>query len=254
MFHIILFNMEVKLNTVQEVDQSWSLLDIVNKCRPVGWSDVFDEAVNELEELDEDLKKREVTFGRYYPDKKNLFRAFHLTPLDSVRVVIFGQDPYPDRDRSSGEIKAQGLSFSVNKSCAIPPSLRNIYKEIKSNYDDFTIPSHGDLSTWANQGVLLLNACLTVDAGSEGTTVKIWDGFLYRVIEAILKTNPKCIFVLWGRNAQTLKKIIKNRGIVLEAPHPSSRNIKGGFLGCKHFIRINELLMENNKNPINWNL
>jgi len=244
----------MKLNIVSPIQQTWTLMDILDKRPPRGWEKIFQSARPEIEDLQEDLEKDEQQYGCYYPEKKNLFRAFDLTPLDRVRVIIVGQDPYHNLTKTTREIRAQGLSFSVSKLSDIPPSLLNIFKELRSDIPEFVQPSHGDLSSWALQGVLLLNSCLTVLPNQPGSHKKIWNGVLYRIIEAIVDINNKAIFVLWGRKAQELKKMIRGRCPVLEAGHPSSMNAKGGFLGCKHFSQINTLLANVGSQPIDWNL
>lgn len=243
-----------KINIVPEIQQDWTLIDILNKRCPIGWKEVFESARPELEDLQDYLTNDEKQYGRYYPEKKNLFRAFELTPLEDVRVVIIGQDPYPSKTKTTSEIRAQGLSFSVSRTSDIPPSLVNIFKELKSDIPTFNIPNHGDLSNWAKQGVLLLNKCLTVLPNMAKSHKEIWNGFLYRVIEAIILVNPKCIFVLWGREAQKLNKMIRGRCPTLECGHPSGANRANTFIGCKHFSKINELLANDYRGPIDWNL
>ena len=187
------------------------------------------------------------------PAPENLFRAFNLTPLPKVKVVILGQDPY--QSLINGLPVATGLAFSVRKGFPIPSSLQNIYKEIQSTVKGFSSPSHGDLTSWAVQGVLLLNSCLTVREGQAGSHKEIWHGFIKRAVKAILDQNPTCVFVAWGKNAQKVaKKFVGEKAPVLTAAHPSGLSAHRGFFGCNHFNQINDLLAQSGKSPIDWNI
>lgn len=178
--------------------------------------------------------------------KIEVFNAFKLTPFENVRVVILGQDPY------HGPNQAHGLSFSVNYGVKIPPSLANIYKELKSDIG-FSIPSHGNLTTWANQGVLLLNATLTVRAGEPASHQKQgWEVFTDAVIKKISDEKEHCVFLLWGNFAKSKTNLIDlERHLVLTAPHPSPL-AGGAFFGCKHFSKTNEYLKSKKLSEINW--
>lgn len=188
------------------------------------------------------------TMDAYLPRDEFIFRAFHATPLPSLKIVIMGQDPYPKKG------DAMGMSFSTWRDNKIPASLSNIYKELKEEYkDEFKIPYHGDLTEWANQGVLLLNKCLTVTENAPKSHGELWTPFINKVVRHILKHNPRVIFVLWGRQAQSMESILGS-ATVLKAGHPSSRNLKGSFLGCGHFKQINEILIKEGKEPINWQI
>jgi uracil-DNA glycosylase len=184
-----------------------------------------------------------------YPDMNNVFNAFKLTDLNDVKVVIFGQDPY------HGEGQAHGLSFSVEKGTKIPPSLRNIYKELES---DLGIPpvEHGFLEEWAKQGVLLLNTILTVEASNAASHRKRgWEEFSNRVIEILNDRERPIIFVLWGGFAKKLgKNIDRYKHIVIEGPHPSPLSVYRGFYGSKPFSLINNYLKKLGESPINWKL
>lgn len=237
----------------QVVDNSWSILRVCRERPPYGWRDVFSDADAELSDVSDIVETDKKVNGRFYPDCVNLFKAFEITPLNNVNVVILGQDPYHGKN-NDGTPQAQGMSFSVKRGTKIPSSLINIYKELKSTVDNFSPPNHGDLTGWAKQGVLLLNSCLTVRPGSAGCHKEIWLGFIKKVINAIINTNPKCIFVLWGRKAQKVRKMLGERVTVLEAAHPSGLSAHRGFFGCDHFNQINNLLIEAGKRPINWNL
>lgn len=200
-----------------------------------------------------DIKKiilHEIRNGEVvYPLMKDVFNAYKLTPFESVRVVILGQDPY------HGKGQAHGLSFSVPVGQPIPASLQNIFKELVSDIGiDF--PKTGNLFHWAKQGVLLLNTILTVRKSCPASHRNIgWEIFTDYTIKSLSESNEHSgiIFVLWGRYAQKKKVIIdQKKHFVLEAAHPSPFSAYNGFLGCKHFSKINELLLKQNKKPINW--
>jgi len=183
-----------------------------------------------------------------YPKKEDVFNAFMSSPISNIKVVIIGQDPY------HGEGQAHGLSFSVPKNIKIPPSLKNIYKELKTDLSIQT-PTHGNLSCWANQGVLLLNATLTVQATLAGSHQKKgWEEFTNNAIKYVSKNRTNVVFLLWGRFARSKKSLIdQNRHLILEAAHPSPLSAYNGFFGCKHFSRTNKYLEFNKINTINWN-
>ena len=182
-----------------------------------------------------------------YPPSDQIFSAFDLTPFDKVKVVIIGQDPY------HGEAQAHGLSFSVNKGIAIPPSLRNIYKELVSDLG-IQMPSHGYLKHWADQGVLLLNATLTVRANEAGSHQKKgWEIFTDEVIKQLNAQRNDLVFLLWGNFARSKKSLI-NRHKILEAAHPSPLSAHNGFFNCKHFSQTNAFLVEKGLSPIDWQI
>lgn len=183
-----------------------------------------------------------------YPRKTQIFEAFNLCPLDQTRVVILGQDCYHQPNQ------AHGLAFSVNKGIKIPPSLRNIYKEINSDVN-FKIPEHGCLTEWAKQGILLLNSALTVRHGEPGSHIEIWEPFTKEIIKIINRLEQPIVFLLWGSFARSKKYLITNsRHLILEASHPSPFSAYSGFMGCKHFSKTNDFLIKNKLNPINWQL
>jgi len=181
-----------------------------------------------------------------YPPGNLIFNAFNTTPLNKVKVVIIGQDPY------HGPGEAMGLSFSVPKTVKVPPSLKNIYKELKTDLN-IEIPTHGDLTSWAQQGVLLLNAMLTVKHKSPGSHKKIgWQTFTNAVIKKISDEKSGVVFLLWGRFAQGKKEFIDNqKHHVLEAAHPSPL-AGGAYFGSKHFSKTNKLLEQQGLDKINW--
>lgn len=184
-----------------------------------------------------------------YPPSQDIFNAFNLTPADQVRVVIIGQDPY------HGVGQAHGLCFSVKDGVKHPPSLKNIFKEIESDLH-IPIPTTGNLTPWAKQGILLLNATLTVRASQAGSHQnKGWEEFTDAVIRELTKENEHLIFLLWGRYAQDKAALIDNtKHHLLKAAHPSPFSAYNGFLGCRHFSRTNELLLQIGKTEIDWRL
>ncbi|MCG2840358.1 uracil-DNA glycosylase [Sandaracinobacter sp. RS1-74] len=183
------------------------------------------------------------------PRAANWFRAMDLTPLSRVRVVILGQDPY------HGAGQAHGLSFSVPPGVAIPPSLRNIFKELK---DDLDIPpaSHGFLESWAKQGVLLLNSVLTVEQGRPASHAgKGWERFTDEVIKLVAARAEPAVFLLWGRYAQQKAGFVdSSRHLVLKAAHPSPFSADNGFFGCRHFSKANAFLAEHGLDSVDWRL
>ena len=183
-----------------------------------------------------------------FPPGPLIFNAFNKTPFDALKVVVLGQDPY----HNPGE--AMGLSFSVPRGVKIPPSLANIYKEIKQSLD-IQPPNHGDLSAWADQGVLLLNAMLTVEARKPASHQKIgWQTFTDAVIRCISDQKEGVVFLLWGNFARSKKVLIDDtRHFILESAHPSPL-AGNAFQGCGHFVRTNQLLEKQGKSPINWAL
>lgn len=234
------------------IDQTWTIKRIVSECCPRGWESVFKEAQEELDDISDILVDDEQQNGMWYPLKKDLFRAFTMTPLSKVKVVIVGQDPYHD-DAYNGP-RAVGLAFSVNRDDKLPSSLRNIYKELQQSILNFIEPIHGDLSEWATRGVLLLNMCLTVRPHQPGSHKQLWLGFINMVINSICEANPNCIFLLWGKEAQRIHRMLGNRVKVLIAAHPSGLSATKGFLGCGHFKMVNEILKDHNLEPIDWHI
>ena len=184
-----------------------------------------------------------------YPPSEDIFNAFHLTPLSKVKVVIIGQDPYHEPRQ------AHGLCFSVQKGVDIPPSLQNIYKELQSDIG-FEIPNHGCLTSWAEQGVLLLNAVLTVRAHAAASHQnKGWETFTDAVIRAVNDVDRPVVFMLWGGFARSKKAMLTNpKHLVLEAPHPSPLSAYRGFFGCKHFSQANAFLEKNGVEPVDWTI
>lgn len=185
-----------------------------------------------------------------YPASKNIFNAFTHTPFHKVKVVIIGQDPY------HGASQAHGLSFSVQKGVQMPPSLQNIFKELALEFDDFAYPEHGDLTPWAEQGVLLLNATLTVEARKAGSHQNQgWEIFTDRVIQNLSEKRNGLIFLLWGKYAQAKGGLIDlSKHHVLTSAHPSPFSAHNGFFGNNHFKKVNEILKKEGNTPINWQI
>ena len=184
-----------------------------------------------------------------YPIKENIFTALNLTSYKDVKVVIIGQDPYHEPNQ------AHGLAFSVLEGIKLPPSLKNIYKEIEEDLG-VEMSGSGNLTSWAKQGVLLLNNVLTVrEHEANSHKKKGWEYVTNKIVEKLNEREDSIIFVFWGNNAKEKQKLITNPNhIVLTAPHPSPLSAYHGFFGCKHFSKINEILRNNNKDEINWKI
>lgn len=200
--------------------------------------------INLREFLKEEYSKRII-----YPNPNDIFNSLKHTSYKDTKVLILGQDPY------HGENQAHGFAFSVQEGIKIPPSLLNIYKELNNELGCY-IPNNGYLIPWANQGVLLLNTVLTVRAHEANSHKdRGWEIFTDKVIKLLNERKDPVIFVLWGANARSKKKIINNKiHYILEAPHPSPLSAHRGFFGCNHFVKINEILLKINKEPINWQI
>lgn len=191
----------------------------------------------------------EYSEGEVFPPREKIFRSLELTPIDSVKCVILGQDPYHDVGQ------AHGLAFSVNPGVKIPPSLANIYKELHDELETY-IPDNGFLEKWAKQGVLLLNTVLTVRAHEANSHKgKGWEKFTDSVISEVNKLDHPVVFMLWGKPAQSKKKLLTNpKHLVLETVHPSPLSVYRGFWGCGHFAKCNEFLQANGETPIDWQI
>ena len=199
---------------------------------------------------------------KVFPPKDLIFNAFEKTPVDKVKVVIVGQDPYHNDD------KAMGLAFSVpRETTKIPPSLKNIFKELEEDTREarergdeeveFTIPAHGDLTKWAEQGVLLLNTSLTVRAHEANShSGKGWETFTDRAIEQLSQNTENVVFLLWGKNATSKERLIAegHNHFILKCAHPSPLSASRGFFGCRHFSQTNEFLREVGRETIDWRL
>ncbi|AMO77297.1 uracil-DNA glycosylase [Pseudomonas citronellolis] len=202
-----------------------------------------------MRELGEFLRREKAAGKVIYPPGPLIFNALNSTPLDKVKVVIIGQDPY------HGPGQAHGLCFSVQPGVPAPPSLQNIYKELQRDLN-VPIPSHGYLQHWAEQGVLLLNTSLTVEQARAGSHAQAgWQQFTDRVIEVVNERCDGVVFLLWGSHAQSKQKLIDPRKhLILKSAHPSPLSAYRGFLGNGHFSRTNKFLEQNGKTPIDWAL
>ena len=195
------------------------------------------------------LQAEKAAGKRIFPPGPRIFAAFDHTPWDNLKVVIIGQDPY------HGPGQANGLCFSVAKGVPVPPSLQNIHKELKADLG-LAPPGHGDLSAWADQGVLLLNATLTVEAHlPESHKGRGWEAFTDAVIRLVSREKDGVVFILWGRNARAKKALIDTaRHAVIESAHPSPLSAHAGFLGSKPFSKANEALLRLGKTTVDWSL
>lgn len=194
-----------------------------------------------------DTVSQDRLIGEVYPPKEQLFTAFQLCPLSKVKVVILGQDVYHQPNQ------AHGLAFSVNKGVKVPPSLQNIFKELKNDLN-VDPPNHGYLASWANQGILLLNSALTVKRGQPGSHIKIWEPFTITIMQTLNKQDRPIVYLMWGKFAQSKAKHIDNpKHKVLNSGHPSfySQHL---FFGCKHFSQTNKFLIDAGLNPIDWKI
>lgn len=195
------------------------------------------------------LEKERMRGKKIYPTKENIFNALKCTPFEKLKVVIIGQDPY----HNPGQ--AHGLAFSVPKGIAPPPSLLNIFKELKNDCG-VPIPTCGCLESWAKQGVLLLNAVLTVEENKPGSHASIgWQQFTDTIIQKINSHPHRIVYLLWGSHAQQKRTLIDaTKHLILTAPHPSPLSAHRGFFGCKHFSKTNEFLINADRKPIDWRL
>ena len=202
-----------------------------------------------MQQLRAFLKREAAAKKQIFPRGSEFFAALNHTPFEKVKVVIIGQDPY------HGLNQAHGLCFSVRRGVDIPPSLQNIFKELKSDVG-FTPPRHGNLSHWADQGVLLLNATLSVESGKAGSHQKKgWETFTDAIIDHLNRERSGLVFVLWGSYAQKKGEFIdRKRHLVLAGPHPSPLSAHRGFFGCRHFSKINEYLITQGQTTIDWQL
>lgn len=266
--------MEIVVSDAQyRITRDMTLDQIAEQCPPATWEKVFTECIPQLRLINRKLQGHILAGETISPHIEEIFEAFYRTPLPNVRVVILGQDPYPGKTRLHGEDvpEACGMSFSGRKGAKIPSSLSNVFRELRNTVPDF-YANDGHLGPWAEQGVLLLNRCLTVSLGNSdksGGHRNIWDPFMEKVISAIISANPRTLFVLWGLKAQEYINGISTRiTYKLSTGHPSSRNIRGEqFSGCDHFNKINQFIKQEGEKdeakgivdhsylkPIEWSL
>ncbi|KQN35179.1 uracil-DNA glycosylase [Pedobacter sp. Leaf41] len=217
-----------------------------------GWLSVLEQEFEKeyMINLKSFLKAEKDAGVNIYPKNADIFNALNTTPFDKVKVVILGQDPY------HGAGQAHGLSFSVQRGVSVPPSLKNIYKELENDIEGFKAPNHGHLTHWAEQGVLLLNSTLTVRASTPGSHQnRGWEVFTDEIIKAISQKLEHVVFLLWGKYAQQKATLIdQKKHYVLTSAHPSPFSAHTGFLGSRPFSKTNQLLIQNNLKPIDWNL
>lgn len=233
------------------------LLDFIMKYKPSGWEELFNDAYEEISNISEILEREKAGGYRIVPDIENIFKVFYLVNPKDVKVIIWGQDPY-HQILHTGKSRAQGLSFSVDKSDDVPGSLLNIYKEIINNYPttpESRLPKNGDLTHWVYQGVFLLNSCLTTRADIPNAHSKyiLWHPFIDKMLRFLSKFNKNIIHILWGKEAQKLEKLISATSkSMLIGPHPSGLSAYRGFIGCGHFKTINDMLKAQGKTEIIW--
>ena len=231
-----------------KANDSFAAMDV--KIEP-SWKAVLQDEFKKpyFKQIVEHLKTEREQGKTIYPPGSLIFNAFNQTPFDQVKVVILGQDPY------HGPGQAMGLSFSVPRGIMPPPSLVNIFKELQDD-TGMRIPQHGDLTAWARQGVMLLNASLTVRAADPMSHSKIgWHLFTDAVISKISQQRTRVVFLLWGKFAQEKTKLIDDsKHLVLKAAHPSPLSAHNGFFGCRHFSKTNEYMVKNGMDPIDWAL
>mgnify|MGYP000134051956 CR=1 FL=1 len=217
---------------------------------PPHWQGLFtqEQSQSYYQKLQTELDQQRAENLVIYPEKAQIFNAFTYKDLTEIKVVILGQDPY------HGPEQAHGLAFSVPAGIKVPPSLANIYKELTTDITGFSAPSHGCLTTWAEQGVLLLNTVLTVQAGQANSHAKLgWESFTDAVIADINDNNAQCVFILWGAHAQKKgRNIDSNKHLVLAGPHPSPLSAYRGFFGCQHFSKANTWLQQQGLAGIDW--
>ncbi len=204
--------------------------------------DIYKEIKIKLDELEQ--KGIEI-----YPPKKDRLNSFNFKKLEDIKVVILSQDPY------HGPNQAHGFAFSVKKGILIPPSLKNIFKELKNDLN-CKIPNHGNLDYWVSQGVMLLNRSLTVERGKPRSHINIgWVEFTNKIITILDKYCNHLVFMLWGNDAKQVYSLInKDKHLILTATHPSPYSVNNGFFGCKHFSKANQYLISVNKTPIDWQI
>jgi uracil-DNA glycosylase len=216
-----------------------------------GWKEYLkDELENSyMKELGEFLKQERNAGKNIFPRSEKVFEAFNLTPLDKVKVVILGQDPYHGRGQ------AHGLCFSVNRGIKLPPSLVNIFKELKDDLN-IDVPDHGCLESWARQGVLLLNTVLTVEEGKAASHHnKGWEKFTDKVIEVLNTKKENLVFILWGTPAQKKARFVdESRHFIIKSVHPSPLSVYRGFSGSKPFSKTNGYLRKHGRTEIDWSL
>lgn len=229
--------------------KSWTIIDQVRKRPPLGWIDLFKRCDNILQEISTDHEG-----FKWFPDPEDLFAAFHLTPLNKVKVVIIGQDPYFTVSKKTGRPVACGVAFGTRYGEPVPASLNNIYKEIANEYPKWKAPNHACLTYWALQGVLLINTDLTVKPGAARSLPNWWWPFISEVIKTIRREQKKAVWMLWGKHAQNAaEETNMDKNYVLSSSHPSPNSAHISFLGSGQFKECNRILVEKAKTTeIDW--
>ena len=235
-----------------EINQQSSLYDcLFNGGIHTSWLEALEPHKESIERIFNLISKKETSHGEFYPLKKDVFNFLKITPLDKVSVVIWGQDPYPTLLKD-GTPRAQGYSFGVHKDDVVPLSLQNVFKEIKSDFPMFEIPDNGDLRYLGERGVLFMNQALTYCPKEPKLYLKMWNRFTYIIINIINEKIENCIHLLWGKQCEVLAEHIRSREI-FQTSHPSPFSVRRGFIGCKHFLKVNITLQKQGKKQINWN-
>ena len=209
-------------------------------------------------QLQSDIAEQRAQGITIFPEEKDVFNGFEFYDLADVKVIVLGQDPYHGVGKGDycNQPQAHGLAFSVTTHIKVPPSLVNIYKELVTDVEGFVTPTHGNLTPWAEQGVLLLNTVLTVQQGQAHSHAKLgWERFTDKIITEINQHNNGCVFILWGAHAQKKGRNIDGRKhLILNGPHPSPLSAYRGFFGCQHFSKANDWLVNQGKSAIDWRL
>lgn len=236
----------------EDVDQTSTVYQSFYNKYFEGWTEEFEKHKQQMKAISKLIDDKEKDVGMYYPLKNDIFRALELTPLNKVKVVIWGQDPYPFL-KPNGLPRAQGYSFGVSRDDDVPKSLINIYKELNREIPDFKPPKHGDLTGWAKQGVLFMNTSLCYSPKEPKAFLNLWIRFTNIIIQIINENVPNCIHLLWGKKCEKLADSISSREVYITS-HPSPLSAYQGFFGCNHFIKTNITLKRQGKEPIDWNL
>ncbi len=244
---------KLKIRLVKKIDHNWSITKIIQDQCPLGWENLFSRVINQLPSIDQQLESYRSSGNMIFPYRQEIFKVYDICRPENIKVVILGQDPYHSLD--NGKPRANGIAFSTRRGNPIPPSLRNIYKEIFRCIVGFNFPTHGDLTKWVAQGVFLINACLTVTKGDPGGHGDLWANVIKETLLEITVKNPNVIFILWGKKAQTLyRRTIKKLFTTFESAHPSPMSASRGFFGCQHFYLVNRRLTELGQATIDWNV
>jgi len=236
------------------VDDTWPIARIVDESPPAGWRADFALLEKRIKHAGRMIEEEEAKGGYLsFPPRADLFRALENTRVHNVKLIILGQDPYHSVD-ATGRPMANGMSFSVRRGQRVPPSLVNIYAELRRSYPEYRVPNHGDLTYWARQGVLLLNTCLTVKPGEADSHKRVWRGVISGLIDRIVLYNPTCVIMIWGKKAEEAASTYPASLTRLVAGHPSPLNRTGNFAGCDHFRQANVILQGQGFAPIDWQL